>query len=242
MSRLPVEFDSELLASFASACTCLSWLLFVQYLTSSGRITSQTARKFTHIGTGPLFILSWNFFPRSSPSSKYYAALIPLVVTARFTLLGLGVLKDEATVRILSRTGNRQEILKGPLSYGVIFVVTTLIHWGSPIGITSLMLLCAGDGFAGLIGARYGQHFLPWNNKKTWLGSFSFFVFSLLFSSPFIHWFNAWGWFSISLNEFFFPTLLVTVLVATLVESLPFQGDWDNVTVFLASAIALKIF
>lgn len=46
--------------------------------------------------------------------------------------------------------GRPSELLYGPLQYGWIFVISACYYWGdSPLGITSLMLLCAGDGFAG---------------------------------------------------------------------------------------------
>lgn len=37
--------------------------------------------------------------------------------------------KDEATVRSMSRTGARRELLKGPLLYGAVIVTATLLHW-----------------------------------------------------------------------------------------------------------------
>jgi phytol kinase len=52
-----------------------------------------------------------------------------------------GILKDEETVRSMSRTGNRKELLYGPLFYGIIFVLSASIYWGdSPLGITALMV------------------------------------------------------------------------------------------------------
>ena len=63
---------------------------------------------------------------------------MPLLFTVQFALIGLGVVKDEASVKAMSRSGDRREILKGPLFYGIIFVVMTLVYWkDSPIGMTA---------------------------------------------------------------------------------------------------------
>ena len=93
-----------------------------------------------------------------SPDLWYYrwlAALVPLLFTVQFALIGLGIVKDEASVKAMSRTGDRREILRGPLFYGIIFVVMTLLFWkDSPIGMVAVMLMCGGDGLADITGAR----------------------------------------------------------------------------------------
>ena len=43
---------------------------------------------------------------------------MPLAITIKFGLIGLGILPDEKTVRSMSRTGRASELLKGPLLYG----------------------------------------------------------------------------------------------------------------------------
>jgi len=133
-----------------------------------------------HIITGPLFIICWNMFPRASPYARYYAAVLPGLITLKFALNGLEIIKDPETVKSMSRSGNPRELLYGPLFYGVIFVISTILYWGdSPLGITSLMFLCMGDGFAGLLGENFGKKKLFWNKNKSWLGSISFFsIFS----------------------------------------------------------------
>ena len=79
------------------------------------------------------------------PQSRWLAALVPAMITLQFALIGLGILKDEAAVKAMSRSGNRRELLYGPLQYGIIFVVITLVFWlDTPVGIIALMILCAG--------------------------------------------------------------------------------------------------
>jgi hypothetical protein len=46
----------------------------------------------------------------------------------------------------MSRTGNKRELLLGPLMYGIVFVYSTVVYWrSSPAAIVAMMLLCAGS-------------------------------------------------------------------------------------------------
>ncbi len=225
----------DVLATVVTFAVALAWLKLMEFLAARGKISSVTARKWIHIGTGPLFVLCWNLFSDAS-RARWLAALVPAVITLRFALIGLGVIQDPDTVRSMSRTGNPRELLRGPLMYGVIFVLSTLVFWGeNPLGIMALMLLCAGDGFADLVGRRWGQVKLPWNGGKSWAGSAAFFLSSLVFTGAFVALFHARGWFDVSARAYL-PTVLAVSAGATLVESLPI-AEWDNVTVFLTALL-----
>ena len=110
--------------------------------------------------------------------ARWLAALVPLLITIQFLLVGTGVLKDEGSVKAMSRSGDRREILRGPLMYGIVFVILTLVFWrNSPLGITALMILCAGDGLADVVGTRAAKSArLPWSERKTWIGSLAMFL------------------------------------------------------------------
>ena len=42
------------------------------------------------------------------------------------------------------RTGDKRELLKGPLTYGIVHVAATLLFWrSSPVGCTTITILCA---------------------------------------------------------------------------------------------------
>ena len=79
-------------------------------------------------------------------------ATIPLLVTLKFALVAFGILKDDFTVRMLSRTGSRKEILYGPLQYGVIFTLATAAFFQQPLAVVCLMHLCLGDVSAAILG------------------------------------------------------------------------------------------
>ena len=203
-----------------------------------GWIESRLSRKLIHILTGPLFVLCWLLFPR--PDLWYYrwlAALVPLLFTVQFALIGLGVVKDEASVKAMSRNGDRREILRGPLFYGIIFVIMTLVYWkDSPIGMTALMLMCGGDGLADILGRGMHSAKLPWNKDKSWAGSLGMFIGGWVLAAFILFIFVLRGVFAGPFSGYLLPVTLIALL-ATLVESLPLK-DVDNITVTLA-AVAL---
>jgi len=57
-----------------------------------------------------------------------------------------------------------------------VTAVTTLFWRISPVGIMVLSLMCGGDGLADIVGRRYGSAKLPFNAKKSWIGSLAMFT------------------------------------------------------------------
>ncbi|GAQ87234.1 phosphatidate cytidyltransferase [Klebsormidium nitens] len=98
------------------------------------------SRKVIHIGTGPIFLLTWNLFS-DAPESRYFAAAAPLLVTANFFLLGIGVIRDPRAVASMSRRGDPAEMLRGPLYYGIVFLVATTFSHPSPPFVCDLSLV-----------------------------------------------------------------------------------------------------
>lgn len=224
-----------LIAAFGLA---LAWLRLNDFFAHRGWISGPLSRKIIHIGTGPLFVLSWLFFTDTTTGipPQYLAALIPLAITIQFALVGSGVLRDEAAVKAMSRTGDRREILRGPLYYGIVFVVLTLLYWrSSPIGIVALMLLCGGDGLADVVGKRLPSMRLIWSPDKSLSGSFAMFFGGFLMSALVLAVYTAAGVFPGNLGTYL-PGLTLIALAATLVESLPFK-DLDNLTIPLVAVI-----
>ncbi|EFA81634.1 hypothetical protein PPL_05626 [Heterostelium album PN500] len=210
--------NSLLAATISTGVCCLLWLKICQISAHKKILTSPQTRKLIHIGTGFIFIFTWGLFPVHNAMSRFCAALIPGIVTLQFSLIGFGVMKDQQTVNSMSRTGDPRELLLGPASYGVIFVVTSIVYWmHSPIGITALSMLFVGDGFAGLIGQEIKTSRLPHNKSKTVGGTLAFIVSSI-----------------------YMPSLFVVTIICAAVESIPLE-DWDNITVFLTCVGSLML-
>ncbi len=213
----------------------VSWLRVNDFFAHKGWISSPTSRKIIHIGTGPIFVLCWLLFP-DKPAARYLAAIIPLLISFQFLLVGLGIINDQAAVDAMSRRGDRKEILRGPLIYGIAFVVLTVIYWkDSPVGITALMMLSGGDGLADIIGKRFGYSRLPWSANKSWAGSAAMFIGGTGFALFVLFLFTRAGIFSQPVLNYLSPVILVG-LICTGIESMPLE-EYDNITVPVAAVL-----
>jgi phytol kinase len=226
---------SPYLATLFTFAIAVFFLRLMDFLAHRGVIESRLSRKFIHIGTGPIFVLCWLMYP-DGEISRWLAALVPLVITAQFVLVGTGLINDEAAVKAMSRTGDRREILRGPLFYGIMFVAITLIYWkDSLIGIPALMMMCGGDGIADLVGRHVNSPKLPWSREKSLAGSLSVFTGGWLLTMLIFAIYVWFGAFSGPITRFVVPVTVIAI-GATLVESLPFK-DIDNITVVLVSVL-----
>ncbi len=227
--------SNNLFALIITFVLALAWLRVNDFAAQRGWISAHLSRKIIHMGTGPLFVLCWLLF-NDAPSARYLAALVPLAITIQFILVGLGIMQDEAAVQAMSRTGDRREILRGPLYYGLVFVLLTIFYWkNSPIGIVALMLMCGGDGLADIVGRRFGRLGLPWNKAKTWAGSLGMFLGGWIFAAAILAIYVQVGVFQVTFTSYLSAITLIA-LAGTLVESLPFP-DIDNITVTLTAVV-----
>ncbi|NJC96853.1 MAG: phosphatidate cytidylyltransferase [Anaerolineae bacterium] len=223
------------LATFLTFVIALTFLRLMDFIAQRGWIESKSSRKLIHIGTGPIFVLCWLMFP-DLPISRYLAALVPLLITVQFALVGLGIMKDEASVQAMSRTGDRREILRGPLFYGIMFVLLTIIYWkDSPIGIIALMMMCGGDGIADIVGRRVQSPKLAWSREKSIAGSLSVFAGGALLTALILFVYVSLGIFAQPFTAYLLPIFWIA-LGGTLIESLPFR-DVDNITLTAVSAL-----
>jgi phytol kinase len=140
----------------------------------------------------------------------------------------------------MTRHGDPREILRGPLSYGIVFVICTIVFWRTvPEGIVALMILCGGDGLADLVGRRYGRRRLPHNREKSWIGSAAMFAGGYLLALGMTSLFDAAGVFAPPLAANAAAAIGWIALGATIVESLPLR-DVDNLSIS-ATAVALGL-
>lgn len=231
---------NNIVATIITFAISLIFLRSMDFIAHRGFIDSKLSRKIIHIGTGPIFVLCWFLFP-DIPSARWWAALVPLVITIQFALIGFGILKDEASVKAMSRTGDPKEILRGPLYYGIMFVVLTVVYWkDSPIGIIALMMMCGGDGIADIVGRKFESAKLPWSKEKSVAGSIAVLIGGFVMSATIILIYVNAGVFVGTINDYLLP-ITVMALVGTVVESLPYK-DIDNVTMTVASVLAGYLF
>lgn len=220
----------------SAGTTALSLLWFWGQIAKRGIFDQKLTRKFVHISIGLVFMLFWPLFSYRHEAA-ILAALIPGVNIIRMLLLGFGILKDEATVKSMSRHGDYRELLKGPLYYATTITLASIIYWRtSPIAISTICNLCAGDGMADIVGRRYGSHKLPYNRNKSFMGSIAMAAAGFLASIGYMHYFSMFGLIHESWDMFL--GFFFVSLAAALVESLPISSKLDdNLTVPLTSLL-----
>lgn len=206
-------------------------------LTERRLIEQSLSRKIVHVLSGVLFMSSWPLFSNST-EARYFAAVVPFLNFVRLTIYGLRIYTDEALVKSVTREGNPEELLRGPLYYVLVLLFSVLLFWReSPIGIVSLSMMSGGDGFADIVGRRYGSVKLPFNEKKSWIGSISMFISGFLLSAIMMFYFSSLGYIHVSWDEAFAKLALVA-LVATIVECIPvIEVVDDNISVPLATML-----
>ncbi len=190
-------------------------------------ISSETMRKFIHIGVSNWWFLEITFF-----TSLSYALVGPIffiISNSLFTFLDWG--------RFVGMDDKKR-------NYGLIYFPVTLLlmvilqYQGTlpTIACTiGVLVMGYGDGFAGLIGRKWGKHTLniP-SGGKTWLGTLVMFLVSFLVT--FVVLMVA----SLSLGSAFGIALLVGV-VSAIVEAITPLG-LDNLTVPLLAAFIVGTF
>ncbi|KDO66966.1 hypothetical protein CISIN_1g022935mg [Citrus sinensis] len=137
---------SDVCASAVSAAVAASCLRLWEETARRDLFDQKLNRKLVHISIGLIFMLCWPLFS-SGPRGAILASLTPGVNIIRMLLVGSGMWKDEATVKSMSRYGDRRELLTGPLYYAITITLACVIYWrNSPNGIAAICNLCAGDG------------------------------------------------------------------------------------------------
>ncbi|KAI8523538.1 hypothetical protein RHMOL_Rhmol13G0081900 [Rhododendron molle] len=201
------------------------------------KVNVHMPKKILVLSHATCFLMFSSYYCSSGHQGAILAALIPGVNIIKMLLIGLGIWKDEATVKSMSRFGDHRELLKGPLYYASAITLVCAIYWrSSPTGIATICNLCAGDGLADIVGRRFGYQKLPYNRNKSFAGSVVMATAGFLASIGYMHYFALFGY----VEESWEMALgfLVVSLAAALVESHPTSTDLDdNLTVPLASIL-----
>ncbi|KAK4279584.1 hypothetical protein QN277_011342 [Acacia crassicarpa] len=210
-------------------------------LTRREVLQQNLSRKLVHMLSGLLFLASWPIFSNST-GARYFAAFVPLVNGLRLLVNGLSLTSDEGLIKSVTREGQPQELLKGPLYYVLMLMLCSLTFWrDSPVGVICLAMMCGGDGVADIIGRRFGRVKIPYNKKKSFAGSISMFVFGSLISIGMLYYYSVLGYMELNWGRTVQSVALVS-LVATMVESLPISDIIDdNISVPIVTMAAASL-
>ncbi len=212
----------------------------------SEKLPTYMTRKIVHILAAPVYVLTWLLFS-GSVFSRYIASIVPILFIVQFTLIGTGKMEDEAFIRSMSRSGDPKELLKGTLYYAIILFVVTILWFtngiknANPGALIILGCLAGGDGFADIIGRKYGgdKKFGLFGAEKTIAGTIAMFLGSFIFSYGLLAIFSI-GIPDFGLVQFLLPTVIISFVV-TIVEALP-PPNSDNLTISISVVILIIVF
>jgi dolichol kinase len=185
------------------------------------------SRKITHIGAGSLI----GFLPLYSDLhwSKYLNVTIFVVWIVLLVQKGLFAKPDDEAVNIMTRTGDRRELLKGPLYFVIVATLCGTLLYKSFPGIVAMTTLGWGDGVAPIIGSQYGKLKYQILSTKSVEGSLSMFVFAFAASVFFV-------WLIIP-SQLNIIRILLLAFIATVVEACS-PKEVDNILIPTAVIVA----
>ena len=182
---------------------------------------SEFRRKFIHIAIGSMFITGILIFGTIDMMKFLFAIYLSGLFVSFMITKGYKIPFADALVNNVQRDDEKHVPGKGALYFFLgANLVLALFWWNELIVIAALCAVVFGDGFATMVGVKFGKHKLI--EGKSVEGTLTCFVVCAIF----LH----------VLFPFSIFRIVFVALVATSVEMLPFN---DNLGVPLATAATL---
>ena len=202
-------------------------VVIMDFLIKKGVLSPDVTRKVIHIIAG-----SWVFFwilYRDSDWTRYLNVTLPVVFGSILVVKGLGGDPNDMNVRTMSRSGDRTELLRGPLYFTIMMIVAGTVFYKTEYALVTMAVLGWGDGIAPLV-AKIGQvgKYRTFGNVKSISGSVSLFLVAvggavLMLTTILGSFGGVDDWLMV----------LISALVATIVEAFS-PRDLDNVFIPLS--------
>lgn len=193
--------------------------------TTSMLTRSELARKVVHVGVG-LLAFSLRFL-----GPFWGAVLAACAVTFNVAVLP----------RVGGRGLYREAELAAGRSLGIVLypvsvLLLILVFWRR-LEVAAAMwgILAFGDGMAAVVGMSLGHRKLPWNPKKSWAGTFAYFLFGGAAAAVLLLWTAPDHGYAVG---FAVAVAAASALFAALLESLP-QGLDDNIGVPMVTGLLM---
>ena len=187
-------------------------------------LSVEGSRKFVHVGVSNWWILAMYMIP------NYIFALIPLLI-----FVVLNYMSYKKNIFSSMERGRGKEDL-GTVYFPLSLAVLVLFTWWDGIlfqnpyyGAVGALVMGYGDGFAAILGDRYGKHvYHIRRSKKSIEGSVAMFVFSFLVTIVILllefH----------TLHGLHFLVAFLVAIASTVIEGITPLG-FDNITVPILS-------
>ncbi len=185
-------------------------------------LAQDISRKVVHIAAGS-WLIFWPLYD-ASHWTKYLNIAPAALWTILLLIKGFTAAEDDEAVKTMTRTGDRKELLKGPLYFTLVMDVLGTFFFYQTAAITAMGFLGWGDGIAPVIGKRFGKHKYKVLSEKSLEGSIGFFLFGLAGAIIF----NL-----LLLGTFNFEMIFYSAIIAVVIEAIS-PPNWDNILIPLS--------
>ena len=189
-------------------------------LTKFNLLANEDSRKFIHVGVANWWIVAMIFF-----DNNIYASIVP----GLFVIINYISYKKQI-FKAMERDGSKKDL--GTVYYAISLMLLAFITFRniefSYIGALGILIMGYGDGFAAIVGVKYGKHkYKVLGNNKSLEGTLAMFLFSFIVSLVILYIFNP-------VNIVLFSLILAAV--STILEACSPYG-FDNLTVPLGTSL-----
>jgi len=187
------------------------------FLTKKKILTGESSRKFIHIGVSNWWIIAMIFY-----DNFIYASIVP----ALFIIINYASYKKNI-FKSMERGKGKEDL--GTVYYAISLFILAIItfNFTTPyIGAMGILVMGYGDGFAALVGEKYGKMKVLFNKNKSLVGTFTMFFVSF-FVAVLVSYFAG--------DSRIFINALIIALVSALIELISPYGT-DNLTVPLSAS------
>ncbi len=188
------------------------------------------SRKIVHICAAS-WLLFWPLFD-ASHISRYLNITPSFVWMILLLQKGFFAKPDDEAVKTMTRTGDRKELLRGPLYFTIVMNIFGTVFFFSPAAAVTMGILGWGDGLAPYFGKKYGRHKYNFVTRKSIEGSIAFLLFGFLGAVLFS---------LILFGEFDLIFILISLVASVIVEAIS-PKDLDNILIPLTCVIISVFF
>lgn len=216
-------FYNNLLATLLTIVYVFSLVALMEVCVTRFGLARDLSRKITHIGAGMIIA----FLPLFNDAhwSKYLNVTIFVIWIILLIQKGFFADVNDEAVKTMTRTGDRRELLKGPLYFVIVATICGTLFYKTFEGVLAMAILGWGDGMAPVIGSRYGKIKYQILSPKSAEGSLTMFVSAFVASLLLVQ--------LIVPQEYNLNRILILSAIATLAEGIS-PKELDNFIIPLA--------
>lgn len=193
-------------------------------LTNLKILNGESSRKFIHINVAHWWFIALFFF-----DNAWIAAIIP----ASFIVINYVSYKNQ-TFKAMERNGSKKDL--GTVYYVISLLIITLFTFGhglESIGAIGILTLGYGDGFAAIIGKKYGKTKIKvGNNIKSLEGTLVVIFFGFAIS----------GFVFASMGDAWWIIKALLIGIVSGIVELYTQEGFDNITLPLGVSLLSYLF